>query len=61
MSRAPPIFNARDCFYQYTTNAKHEIDNADVARAYDDNVQAVIDLKNAREWLDALIRAIEDD
>ena len=61
MSRAPPIFDARDPFYQYTNHVREFLNNADDAHADKDTLAMCRALADAREWLDALIQAVTDD
>ena len=57
MSRAPPIFDARDPFYQYTAHIRHALLNADEARATGND--PTMDILCAREWMDTFIKAMK--
>lgn len=57
MSRAPIVFDARDCFYQYTANIRHALLNADEARATGHD--PTMDILCAREWMDNFIKAMK--
>ena len=61
MSRAPPIFDARDSFYQYTRIIRENMNRADEYHAYKDTLATCRALSDAREWLDVLIQAVTDD
>lgn len=62
MNRVPPVFDARDTFYQYTKNVREALNRADEARAFGASSAELVDcLNDASEWLDALTRAVSDD